>query len=32
MEWWARIVGLTALSIGILTIVLIIYSMVFLYR
>jgi hypothetical protein len=29
---WARIFGLTALSFGMLTIILIIYSMVFLYR
>ena len=32
MERWARIFGLSALTIGILTIILIIYSMVFLYR
>ncbi len=32
LEKWARVFGLTALTLGILTIVLIIYSMVFLYR
>ncbi len=32
LERWARIFGLTALAIGIFTIVMIIYSMVFLYR
>ena len=32
LERWSRVFGLTALSLGMLTIVLIIYSMVFLYR
>ncbi len=32
LERWARVFGMTALTLGILTIVMIIYSMVFLYR